>query len=104
MGDATHDRLARVWDEHRCAPFPPSDHGREIAGVDLVLLDANIAGCASSALAGPLDARRLSLLEFSIGQLAVVLPLMTEERSVVYFRRLHHIAELASVMEGSGRT
>ena len=80
MDDATHDRLSRLWDEHRSALFPPTDRGRELTGVDLVLLDANIAGCASSALTGTLDARRRECLEFGIGQLAVVLPLITEEQ------------------------
>ena len=70
MDDATHGRLWRLWDEHRSALFPPADRGRELAGVDLMLLDASIAGCASSALTGPLDARRRECLESGIGQLA----------------------------------
>jgi hypothetical protein len=99
VDDATHDRLSRLWDEHRSASFLPADRGRDLAGVDLVLLDANIAGCASAALAGPLDARRREFLEFSIGQLAVVLPLITEERSVVYFHRLQRLAQLVSALD-----
>jgi hypothetical protein len=99
MDDATHDRLSRLWDEHRSALFPPADRGREVAGVDLMLLDADIAGCANSALTGPLDARRRESLEFGIGQLAVVLPLITEERSAVYFHRLQRLAQLVSALD-----
>ena len=99
MDDAMREGLSRLWDEHRSAPFPPSDRGRDLGGVDLVLLDANIAGCASSALAGPLDARRRQIFEFSIGQIAVVLPLLTEEYSVLYFQRLHRLAELVAALD-----
>lgn len=99
MDDAMRERLSRLWEEHRSAPFPPSDRGRDVGGVDLVLLDANIAGCASSALAAPLDARRREILELSIGQIAVVLPLLTEECSVLYFQGLHRLAELASASD-----
>lgn len=63
------------------------------------MLDAYIVGCASAALAGPLDAKRREVLELSIDQLAVVLPLITEERSVVYFRRLQRLAQLASALD-----
>jgi hypothetical protein len=98
MDDAAHDRLSQLWDEHQSASFPPADRSRELAGVDLVLLDADIAGCASSALSGPLDARRRECLEFGIGQLAAVLPLMTEERSVVYFHRLQRLAQLVAAL------
>lgn len=93
------ERLSGLWDEHRSAPFPPSDRGRDLGGVDLVLLDANVAGCVSSVLVGPLDVRRRKILEFSIGQLDVLLPLLTEEDSMLYFRRLHRLAELASTLD-----
>lgn len=99
MDDALRERFSGLWDEHRSALFPPSDRGRDLGGVDLVLLDANVAGCVSSALAGPLDARRREVLEFGIGQLDVVLPLLTEEDSVLYFQRLHRLAELASTVD-----
>jgi hypothetical protein len=52
MDDEMRAWLSRLWDEHRSAPFPLSDRGRDLGGVDLVMLDANIAGCSSSALAG----------------------------------------------------
>jgi hypothetical protein len=53
----------------------------------------------SSALSGPLDARGRECLESGIGQLAVVLPLMTEEHGVVYFRRLQRLAQLVSALD-----
>jgi hypothetical protein len=34
-----------LWDEHLATPFPKGCRGRDLNGIDFVLLDANIAGC-----------------------------------------------------------
>lgn len=56
--DAAPPALARLWDAHRDAAFPAQMRGREIAGHDMGLPDATLAGCLSSALCGPLDPQR----------------------------------------------
>jgi hypothetical protein len=34
-----------MWKEHREAVFPSVSRGRDVDGIDLVMLDADIAGC-----------------------------------------------------------
>ena len=48
----------QLWDEHCRAPFPDRLRGMEIAGVDMVLLDADIAGCVTTWLGGASLRRR----------------------------------------------
>ncbi|WP_346173532.1 hypothetical protein [Streptomyces cuspidosporus] len=42
------DDVARLWQEHLLAAFPADLRGAELAGVDMALLDASIAGCVST--------------------------------------------------------
>lgn len=45
------DRVAAVsqlWESHRNAAFPQRLRYDDVAGVDMVMLDANIAGCVST--------------------------------------------------------
>lgn len=58
-GMTPDDSVQRLWDEHCDAPFPARLGGQEIAGVEMVMLDADIAGCVQTWLAnkGQLDKR-----------------------------------------------
>lgn len=94
------DKLVRLWMAHRRAEFPASARGRVITGQDMVLLDADIAGCVSFAVAGPLDGWRLGILRECIGRLAVVLPLIDDRYAVEYFTRLRDLAVLAAAIAG----
>ncbi len=99
MDDAIHDQLSRLWAEHRSAPFPGRLRGLDVADVDTIMIDANIAGCVSSLLStGPLDQRRQAILKWSIGNLHRVLPLLTGEYEAVYYHRLRAMAELTSAL------
>jgi hypothetical protein len=69
----------------------------DVAGVDMIMLDADIAGCVSSLLsARSLDQRRQAILERSIRNLHRVRPLLTVDNEIVHYDRLRIMAELAS--------
>ncbi|GAA1173306.1 hypothetical protein F4556_007052 [Kitasatospora gansuensis] len=42
-GEQPQDRLARLWEEHRRAPYPDSFRGIDVESVELILLDADVA-------------------------------------------------------------
>ena len=58
------DSVQRLWDEHRATPFPARLRGAEVAGVDMVMLDADIAGRVASWLGndGRIDEERKAVL------------------------------------------
>ena len=96
MDDSTRDRLSRLWDEHRGAPFPAQLRGKDVDEIDFVLLDADIAGCVQTLLSrGSLGEWREGVLNTCIGHLSVVLPLLTDGGEFTYYERLHVMAELA---------
>ncbi|MFE9427721.1 hypothetical protein ACFYNO_32685 [Kitasatospora sp. NPDC006697] len=95
MSEPELDLLSRLWEEHMRAPFPPHIRGREIEGEDMVLLDADIAGCVSSSLSGPLDEKRRRTLLSCLAAVEKVLPSVDEDGAVEYYRRLREMAALA---------
>ncbi|WP_205008525.1 hypothetical protein [Streptomyces sp. Cmuel-A718b] len=46
--DELEAAVSHLWREHQQAPFPAGLRGAERADIDLVLLDADIAGCVST--------------------------------------------------------
>ncbi|MFD7970914.1 hypothetical protein [Streptomyces clavifer] len=91
---------ARLWQEHLAARFPAALRGAELAGTDMVLLDADIAGCVSVWLntGGALDTKRLETLSDRIKDLDQVLPLLTEPGGLRYYQRLHQLAQCVSAV------
>lgn len=89
--------------EHESVRFPQASRGREVAGYDLVLLDADTAGCVSTFIAsGELDTRRLAILRLCYQGLGrAIAELDGEER--IYFGRLENLAALVldAVCDGS---
>lgn len=87
---------ARLWQEHLRAVFPAGLRGAEPAGIDIVLLDASIAGCISTWLnnGGTLGPEHSRILQGCIRDLDRVLPEITEVRELHYCQRL--LALLAS--------
>lgn len=59
-----YDQIEALWEEHCRIPFPRGYAGKEIEGIDLVLLDTLAAGCISTFLGGGgrLDPERAKLL------------------------------------------
>ncbi|WP_406209863.1 hypothetical protein OH807_39585 [Kitasatospora sp. NBC_01560] len=90
------ERLARLWEEHRRAAFPASFRGVHIGGVELVLLDADLAAVVLRELRGRLDGEGIATLWRCITDLGKVAPLIGEEYCAAYFARLRVIAGLVA--------
>jgi hypothetical protein len=86
------DRLAAVtaiFEAHTKAPFPARWRGAEVAGFDMVILDADPAGCVSVWLKqhGLLDDRRWNVLAECEQRLIRVIPEL-DAYSREYYQRL----------------
>ncbi|MFJ3727947.1 hypothetical protein ACIPYQ_35995 [Streptomyces sp. NPDC090045] len=88
------DELARLWEEHLRALFPASFRGVDIERVDLILLDADVAGLVQSELGGALDDSGIAILWGCIADLDKIVPLINEEYCASYFARLRTLAGL----------
>jgi hypothetical protein len=100
-------RIEELWRQHEKAPFPAGCRGEEVAAIDLVLIDAETAGCVSTFLgqAGRLDPWRLAILGLCYRNLAVVAAVLEgEDRE--YFTRLEELAGmvLCALRDKSKRT
>lgn len=71
-----------------------------IADVELVVVDANVAGCVFTALSGALDDFRRRILVECIGWLDRVLPLLEDAYEVEYFGRVRDMAAVLAALEG----
>lgn len=94
-----HDAVvAHLWQEHLHAAFPAGLRGAELAGIDMVLLDAGIAGCVSTwqKNGGVLDAERHRILRDCIADLDQILSLLNETDDLCYCQRLRQLAQLVS--------
>ncbi|MFI7286839.1 hypothetical protein ACIBRY_09320 [Streptomyces anulatus] len=96
--DELEAAVSHLWQEHRQAPFPAGLAGAEREGIDLVLLDADIAGCVSSWRddAGSLDAGRRRILHNRVTDLGRILPLLGATDNAPYWQRLYRLARLVS--------
>lgn len=85
--------IQQRWREHEAASFPKGLRGRSVGGVDLTLLESNIARFIMSAieLKGPLPNRSRTMLEDQRKILEGVLPKL-EGDSRSYFERLRGLA------------
>lgn len=93
--DDVQDAASRLWAEHEDAGFPALGE-TDVAGIDLVLLDADVAGCVVSwrGNSGRLDPASTKIVAACLSDLDRVLPLLTDEQEVVYFRRLRELATI----------
>ena len=86
--------IADLWRDHQAASFPSGCGGKEIEGIDLVMLDADIAGCVSTFVsAGHLDLDRKRILSQCREEIEVVLQSLQGEAKD-YYTRLHKLAVL----------
>jgi len=93
-----HEQIARqLWAEHLDAPFPARLRGEEIAGVEMVLLDADTAGSLQTWLGSDfkLDQRRRADLEDELKDLNRVVPLLDDSDERAYYERLRRLVRLA---------
>ncbi|WP_234314224.1 MULTISPECIES: hypothetical protein [unclassified Streptomyces] len=97
VGGAQHvGGLARLWEDHLRALFPDGFRGVDFGGVDLVLLDADVAGLVQRELNGGLDEGSIDSLWGRIDDLDKVVPLINEEYCASYFTRLRTMARAAA--------
>jgi len=87
--------ILELWQQHSAAVFPKSYSSTGIAGIDLPLLDAEIAGCIHMYIHGGerLDARRVRALHERLIDLNNIVLLLNSEE-LVYFNRLREMANL----------
>ncbi|MER6392780.1 hypothetical protein ABT236_30490 [Streptomyces sp. NPDC001523] len=93
--------MAALYEAHRALPFPPGLAGTDRAGFDLVLVDADIAGCVHTWLGngGTLDERGYRILHWRGSQLEKILPALRPGDSPTYWARLFRMAELVAVTD-----
>ncbi len=93
------DRASKVdglYEEHRRADFPDRLRNDELAGVDLVLLDADLIGVVTTWLhdGGRVDATQQAVVSAGLQDLAHVLPELTDPHERRYVERLRELARL----------
>ncbi len=91
---AVGDEVSRLWRKHQFAQFPERLKGAELNGVDLVALEADVAGCVEGwrAAGGILDDDLTTRLTGRVEDLDAVMPQMTSRAEVLYFERLCQVA------------
>ena len=95
MGNESEETLAEeLWQEHLAAPFPKGFRGKDVDGIDFVMLDANIAGCISTFLErGTLNLYQAAMLGLSYRDVSYGVPILNEA-GAAYFWRLEPLAEV----------
>ncbi|MFE2154448.1 hypothetical protein ACFXAO_30885 [Streptomyces lavendulae] len=96
IGAHSDGGLPRLWEDHRRAPFPDGFRGVDFDGIDLVLLDADVAGLVQRELKGGLDDRGITALWGCIADLDKIVPLINEEYCASYFTTLRTMAQVAA--------
>ncbi|MER6029905.1 hypothetical protein [Streptomyces sp. NPDC001851] len=93
--EAVVDRLFR---QIRNETWPAHLNTAERAGIDLVMLDADIAGCVTTWLSnnGCLDAWRLTILRRKLSDLEQVLPELDEADNLRLWQLWQQVAQLVS--------
>jgi hypothetical protein len=86
--------IEELWEEHTLAPFPKGYRGKDISGIDFVMLDADVAGCVHTFLKrGNLNLFQTAVLGLCYRNLNYVAPILNEEGKAYYWR-LERLAEL----------
>jgi len=90
------NHIESLWKEHLATPFPDRCRGEEAGGVDLVMLDADIAGCVSTYIGnnGSLDAHRFQILQDLQLDAQRVVGLLEDSSEQEYYTRLGRLAHL----------
>jgi len=67
-------------------PFPADCRGKEVEGVDLVMIDSVIVGCISTFIGenGNLDQQRLKTLKGSRNDLTAIIPKLSADAKEYY--------------------
>ena len=90
----TEPSIVDLWEEHLTTPFPKGFRGKDLNGIDFVMLDANIAGCVQTFVErGKLNMFQAAMLGLSYRDASFVVPTLNDE-GAAYFWRLERLAEL----------
>jgi hypothetical protein len=93
------DALSRMMAEHTARPFPPGFRGLDIEDQDMVMLDADVCGYATSVLKGPLTERHRAGLTRLTAVFGKVLPAIEDEYAIRYYTHVRDMAVLAADVE-----
>ena len=95
MENATEESLIEaLWQEHRAASFPKGFRGKDVSGIDFVVLGSQIAGCVSAfAERGKLSIYQMAVPGLAYRDATYILPILNED-GAEYFWRLERLAEL----------
>lgn len=87
--------VAALWQAHEQTPFPARRRSMDANGVEMVTLDADVAGCVAAWLRnhGRLDRRRRATLEARLGDLAHAKADFDSEEAV-HWQRLRDVIGL----------
>ncbi|WP_189935201.1 hypothetical protein [Streptomyces aurantiogriseus] len=97
MSERPHDgRLSQLWEEHMRALFPAGFRGVDFEGVDLILLDADVAALVQRELDGGLGDEGVAILWACIARLDKILPLIGDDYCTSYYARLRMMAGIVA--------
>jgi hypothetical protein len=86
--------ILELWRQHLSATFPKGYDSKGLNGIDLSLLDAEMAGCVQMYVnQGTLEYRHLETLSSRLIDLNTILLLLNREE-LIYFSRLRRLADL----------
>ena len=87
--------IIKLWQQHYSAAFPMGYSDRKINGIDLSLLDSEIAGCIHMYMHNheELDSQRVQILREHLIDLNNIILLLDHEE-LIYFSRLSELANL----------
>jgi hypothetical protein len=83
-----------MWQAHYDRWFPPLLRGAEVGDINMVLLDADTAGCVSSWLGngGHLDPHKTQVLASCVEDLDTTLAVFTDGEEQYYLQQLRILA------------
>jgi len=83
-----------MWQAHRDRWFPPRLRGAEVEDIDVILLDANVAGCVNTWLrgGGRLTPERSRILAACVEDLDKVIGVFTDGEEQYYLEQLRTMA------------
>ena len=93
------DALSRTAAEHMAMPFPPGFRGLEVEDQDMVMLDADAYGYATSVLEGRLAGQCRAALTRLVAVLDKVLPMIDDAYASRYYAHVRKMAVLAAEAE-----
>jgi hypothetical protein len=86
--------ILELWHQHSSAALPKGYNGRTLNGIDLSVLEAEIAGCIHRYVnQGALEFRHLESLSHRLIDLNAIMLLLNNEE-MIYFDRLRTLADL----------